>query len=302
MLSLSTMWAQQPRFEGEPRRFAETAKALGFTHVEINYAMPPEVVDELGRGSVLPVSSVHQPCPRVRHGNTWSHDLNLASLDDAERQAALDYALGTIDLAATVGAGAVVVHLGAIGNGIRPEERRLREHYGDERLSASELARLRQDLVEWRAGAAPPCFDLARRVLDRLAERARLRGVVIGLEDRYQYHETPSIDELEILLAEHDPATVGYWHDTGHAEVMHRLGLVDREAWLARYGSRTVGSHLHDVDGVTDHRAPGEGDAEWDHLARDLPPSALRVFEVNQHRPDEAVEHGIRLLTERRVL
>ena len=107
---------------------------------------------------------------------------------------------------------------------------------------------------------------------------------------------------MEILLAEHDPATVGYWHDTVHAEVMHRLGLVDREAWLARYGSRTVGSHLHDVDGVTDHRAPGEGDAEWDHLARDLPPSALRVFEVNQHRPDEAVEHGIRLLTERRVL
>ena len=113
---------------------------------------------------------------------------------------------------------------------------------------------------------------------------------------RYHYHEIPSLEETELLLADYEPGVAGYWHDVGHAEVMHRLGLGNREAWLDRLGPRTVGCHLHDVEGIGDHRAPGEGDVSWEYIARGLPAGALRVFEINQRRSDAAVRNALHLL------
>ena len=63
-----------------------------------------------------------------------------------------------------------------------------------------------------------------------------------------------------------------------------------------------VVSHLHDVDGIGDHRAPGHGDVEWGYIAAGLPPSALRVFEINQHQPADAVAGAIPFLRERGVV
>lgn len=301
-ISLSTMWSQQERFTGDPEAFAQTAKTLGFHRVEINYAMPPDVLETLGQARVLGVSSLHQPTPKVKHGGKWNYDLNLCSLDDDERETALAFALNTIDRAAEFGARAVVVHLGAVGDDMTPQERRLRQLYDSGVREGGEVEGLRADLIAWRRRESPPYFGTARRVLAALADRARARGVVVGLEDRYHYHEIPSLDETAALLAEHEPSVVGYWHDVGHAEVMHRLGLVQRERWLRELGSRTVGSHLHDVDGIGDHRAPGEGDVEWGYIAEGLPREALRVFEVNQRRSDEALRLGVALLREQGVI
>lgn len=295
-VALSTMWAQQDRFAGQPLAFAETARDLGFTHIEINYAMPPDVVDALAAGTVLPVSSLHQPAPRLDHGGRWNHDLNLASTDESERRAAIGYALQTIEIAADCGAAAVVVHLGGVGNVRRPEESRLRALCAEGVAAGQEVEQLRGDLRAWREDAAPPYLAAARRSLGELAAHARRRGVVLGLEDRYNFHEIPSIDETAMLLLEHGPEAVGYWHDTGHAEVMHRLGLVERGEWLRRLGPRTVGTHINDVDGVTDHRAPGEGTSPWDALLAGLPDAAIRVFEINQHRPGEALRRGLEVI------
>lgn len=295
-VALSTMWAQQERFEGKPLAFAETARDLGFTHIEINYAMPPDVVDVLGAGTVLPVSSLHQPAPKLDHGGRWNYDLNLASTDETERRAAIGYAMQTIEIAAEVGARAVVVHLGGIGSVRRPEESRLRALCAEGVSSGDEVERLRANLRAWREASAPPYLAAARRSLSELATHARRRGVVLGLEDRFNFHEIPSIDETAMLLLEHGPEAVGYWHDTGHAEVMHRLGMVERGDWLRRLGSRTVGTHINDVDVVTDHRAPGEGTSPWDELLAGLPDTAIRVFEINQHRPDEALRRGLEVI------
>ncbi|MDZ4277695.1 MAG: hypothetical protein U1B78_01005, partial [Dehalococcoidia bacterium] len=103
-------------------------------------------------------------------------------------------------------------------------------------------------------------------------------------------------------LVGHRPAVVGYWHDVGHAEVQARLGYVDKRAWLDMLGPRTLGCHLHDVDGIGDHRAPGLGDVEWDYIASGLPPDALRVFEINQREPAGAVAGAISFLRGRGVV
>ena len=87
---------------------------------------------------------------------------------------------------------------------------------------------------------------------------------------------------------------------TAHAAA--RLGMIDIGAWFPRLSSRTIGSHLHDVDGIADHRAPGNGDVDWSYIAAGLPPEALRVFEIDQRQPDDKVAAALPFLRERGVV
>ena len=100
-----------------------------------------------------------------------------------------------------------------------------------------------------RAALAPTHLEPARRSLAALAAHAEARDVTLGIESRLLFHEFPLPQELATLLADHDPAVVGYWHDVGHVEVHHRLGLTDRGTWFDLLGDRIVGVHLHDVRG-----------------------------------------------------
>ena len=86
------------------------------------------------------------------------------------------------------------------------------------------------------------------------------------------------------------------------AERGDRLGLIDRHAWFPRLTRSTIGTHLHDVDGIGDHRAPGAGDVDWAYIAAGLPKTALRVFEIDQRQPDEMVAQAPQFLRERGVL
>mgnify|MGYP003337577010 CR=1 FL=1 len=59
------------------------------------------------------------------------------------------------------------------------------------------------------------------------------------------------------------------WDTMKHAvEVLERLGLAPKDRWLDEHASRCVGAHIHDVDGLADHRAPGHGTADWDFIAQ----------------------------------
>ena len=76
--------------------------------------------------------------------------------------------------------------------------------------------------------------------------------------------------------------------------IFARLGLVPLESWFTLVGDRLTGAHLHDVDGLRDHRAPGiRGGIDFAGLATRLPPSALRTFEIDQHESDEAVAQAV---------
>jgi len=55
-------------------------------------------------------------------------------------------------------------------------------------------------------------------------------------------------------------------------------------------------------DGLGDHRPPGHGTADWDYIARLLPPHIPRVLEINQRTPEEDVAASIPFLRARGVL
>jgi sugar phosphate isomerase/epimerase len=301
--ALSTMWAQQERFRGHMDDFARTAAAAGYDAIEPSHSTDREGLETLLRCAVLPLSSLHAPTPRERDARgRWNGDLNLAALDEEERRAALDATCRTIDYAVRAGAPAVVVHLGACGNHPLPAETQLRNLYRAGITSGAECDRLRAEAAEDRAELAAVHMPQAARSLEALAEYGAQWGVAIGLENRLHYHEIPRFDEAQALLTPYPAGVAGYWHDVGHAEVLDRLGLVEKHAWLDTNGPRTIGSHLHDVRGILDHRAPGNGDVDWSYILAGLPETALRTFEIDQHEPQELLSPALRFLIDNGVM
>ncbi len=195
-----------------------------------------------------------------------------------------------------------MVHLGAIAGGPLRGERALRRLFERGQSAGEEWEAAVDEAVRERAERAPASLARARRSLTELARAATERGVTIGLECRLHHHEIPLPAEASELLAEHPPEVAGYVHDVGHAEVQHRLGLTDRGAWLDLLGERVVESHVSDVRGLLDHRAPGAGDVDFAWLAARLPASALRTLEINQHEADDDLASGLALLAEAGVV
>ncbi|MDO9444430.1 MAG: sugar phosphate isomerase/epimerase, partial [Dehalococcoidia bacterium] len=304
--ALSTMWAMQPRFVRDLQRFMERAEELGYRGIEINHSMDAEQAGAILGYRSLPTTSVHAPAPLERHATKgWNRELNLASTDEEERALAVQFHLRSIALAADAGASVLAVHLGGVGARLLDGERRLRSMYDRRAVMAEEWDHAVDATVRERAERAAPWLAAATRSLDEMAEVASRAGVTLAIETRLHYHEIPLPQELATLLAGYPLTVAGYLHDVGHAEVQHRLGVTDRGAWWDLLGDRLALIHLHDVRGLLDHRAPGNGDVDYAWLAarvRAANPSALRTFEIDQHESDEDVASGLRLLIDAGVV
>lgn len=294
IFALSTMWSQG-RFKNDGDEhddmvaFGRKAAEIGFGHAEINYVIPPAGVNALIESGHVAFSSVHSPCPRVKSpSGRMSEQLNLASKEETERREAVEVARASIDTAVRANAKYLVVHLGGIDH-VFDEEKRLRKLFDEGTRDGEDVERLRKSAKEKRARLAPEFLPHARQSLAEIAEYAAAKGVTIGLENRYHYHEFPDPDEMALLLAEYSNDVAGFWIDLGHTEVLDRLGLVPHTRWLNELSQRCVGSHVHDTDGLADHRAPGHGTADWEHYAAKLPPHVPRVYEINQRQPEEWV-------------
>ena len=290
-LALSTMFAQQERF-ADGAVFARFAAESGYDAIEISHSTSEGKLLQVLAAGHLPVTSVHQPAPWLRHhdGRGNSH-LNLASTDPDERQAAIDHARVSIEWAGRIGASRLVVHLGQVTH-VRemfPEELEMRQLFDGGRSDDEHFPELRDAAIRKRRAEAEPFVVAARESLVELVRAAEPHGVAIGLENRYHYHEIPHPHEYEEILDGLAPEQAGYWHDTGHAEVLHRLGFIDRHAWLPALGPRAIGAHLHDVRGIGDHRSPGDGDVEWGYITAGLAHLPSFTLEINQHQSDELV-------------
>ena len=283
--------------------FAARTADLGFPNIEINYVIPPDGVETLLETNHVAVSSVHSPCPRVSVKDGRKSDaLNLAATDEEERTLAVERALASIDIATRAGASLLVVHLGGIDRAIFDEERQLRKLYDAGTRDGEEVDALRTKAVQRRRDEGPKFFPHAKRSLAEIAEYGAANGVAIGLENRLHYHEFPDVDEQHELLAGYPPDVAGFWIDIGHVEVLDRLGFVPRHRWLSELADRCIGAHVHDVDGLADHRAPGQGTADWDHYRDKLPTEIPRIFEINQKIAENEVADSIPFLRQRGIL
>ena len=312
LASLSTMWGVQDEFKTDMGKFMNVARQLGFGAIEVNHSMTNAQIKELISNNSLPITGVHGPAPLKNHrGRGENRGLNLAAIDEQERLIAVADHLKSIKLASEVGAQHVVVHLGHVGTGLLPSERELRLTYKRNNSSIpSEAVDTIQMAKSERAAQAEKYFENAQRSLAALALEADKSGVTLGIETRLHYHEIPLPSAYEVLLSIYPKNVVGYLHDVGHAEVQHRLGLVDRDAWWSvedefSPGKSLIGLHIHDVDGLQDHVAPGVGSVNFDWLRDQIVkhnPYASITFEIEQRQSPDRVREGLKITQEKGIV
>ncbi len=133
------------------------------------------------------------------------------------------------------------------------------------------------------------------RSLDELIPYAASRGMRLRLENRPMSKVLNFEDLGEILFWYADDA-VGYWHDTGHAQVQEALGFTPQAEWLRACGHWLIGAHLHDEAYLEVHLASGEGAVDWHGLAPLMPADVLRVIETNHAVSTESLCAGIEYL------
>ena len=298
-VALSTMWAKD-RFD-DMAEFAAEAKEFGFSHVEINASVSPQGLSELVETSI-PISSIHSPSPAVLSSRGVPvADLSLSSLEANEREEAVSFAKKTIDLASQLGARAVVLHMGEVPIDLSLDHE-LRRLYQQNLTQSEKYNEVRRGLTHQRISKAPPYLEAARKSLEELSEYSRDKGIMLGVETRFYFHEMPNIDEMEELLRQVEGGLVGYWHDVGHAEVNQRLGFTSHEEWLSRFRDRMIGIHLHDVLGIRDHRPPGKGDVNWNMVAEYVPQEALKVCEIAEWNEAEQIRGVVDFLQKQGIL
>ena len=270
----------------------EQVRALGFAQIELSHIVTPAMLEGLQAGDIS-VSSVHFPAPTVAHPHdSRPAEVLISSPDPALRSWAVKQCRRSIDLAAELGGKTVCIHAGRIRVPAHLEWVLYQRYYGGYQGTIIYQQAL-DDLLAARAANAEPYFSAIRRSLQELARYAQQAGVRLGVETRLHIYEIPSLQEAQIILAEHDPAVLGHWHDVGHVQVQANLGVASQAAWLEACGSRTVAAHLHDTRGLRDHLIPGHGDSDFALVAAHLPADALRVCELDWYFSADEIRDGV---------
>lgn len=287
-LSISTAYwtLREPRPTGDA--IAEGCLRLGLRSLELDYRVSRGQLRQL-RGRLGPsglgVSSIHHPfpCPDgVPPSRADEMGPRFSSLDAEERRAAVKQAGEGLAHAEGFGAGALVLHLGDVAMDSGPDPRSLEAMARAGRRETPAYEEAKAAVLEARRAAARRHVDAVLSSLDRLASEALRRGVRLGLENRYHAEQIPDLDELDLLFRTLDGAPLAYWHDTGHAAAGAALGLLASPTEpLERFGSRLAGLHLHDAEGLDDHRAPGEGSVDFAAVAGRVPEGAALVLELH---------------------
>ena len=304
MLALSTTW--QPGSSTTAETMFEAFTHLGIKCVELSYQTSENQYQQLKRllkPSGLKVVSIHNffpipPAKSVKKDSKGGGDLFLlSSQDDEERQRAIRYTTKTIEHAAEMDAAAVVLHCGVVE--MNHEMQVLYQYVNSNRLDSEEAQIFIRNKLRERYCRKPQHMDCLLASLDHLVGVAEKQGVLLGLENRYHYHELPGLDDFKVIFAQFKGAPIGYWHDTGHAHANETLGLIPRESLLQFYSDELIGVHLHDAIGLSDHIPPGNGEIDFAELKPFLKFDTIKVIELKSGIPASEVSEGIKFVREK---
>lgn len=292
-VSISTAWARGQEFAHHADFFA-LAHELGFKGFELARYTPPGMREDIHPGQ-YEIVSVHYPC--ILPSDITRQQLSgvhLSSPDGEGRRIAIRLAKETIDLASEFGAKAVVLHL---MEGDRVLGEILRDLHETKGPHSVEFRAAKGHLMVSRARNQEKALPLVVESLEELSAYASERGTKLGLENRVSPSHIPAYEELDLLLDMFADRGVGYWHDTGHAQIQQNLGFVEQEEWLRSFGSGLVGLHIHDTFGVRDrHLAPGTGEVDFAKVLSHLPEEVILVCEVGGAASQRELVAGLEYL------
>jgi len=294
MYSFSTCWNSHRHTDG--RALLREIHALGFDHAELSHgirvSLLPGIFEAVDAGDIK-ISSLHNFCPLPMGVNHAAPNLyKFSSANPRERENAWRHTLKTIETAARVHAQVVVLHLGEIE--MKEYTDKLVAMAQDGQKGTPKYEKLCAELLEKREEKKIEAVDLAGEMLGRLAAEAEKRGLKLGIENRAALEEIPLEDDFPFLLREFNRPGVGYWHDTGHAQIKENLGFISHVMHLESLAERLLGFHIHDVEFPgRDHRPPGRGMIDFADLKPSVKPQHIKVFEFSPSLTEEEARQGV---------
>lgn len=293
--SLSTMWSigKFPTLAD----FFEFARRTGFTRIELNHKINSTMLEGINLGNYS-FSSIHEPCPADIPAEILAkQDWLVSSLNEQGRQEGVKAIQRSIDLAHSLRASTIIVHVGHIPLNISLEKQLYKLVKSGERNS-DEYLDIQGQMIDARVKLADLGMESIKKSLLELLVYASRFKIRLGVENRSHFREYPSPDELETLLGLGKPDQLGFIYDVGHAQQLSRLGFYPHDEWLKRFSTRIIGIHLHDVCGLNDHFAAGLGDVDFKKISTYLPENAVRTCEFDVMNTPEQVKSGLKFLFE----
>ena len=274
---------------------------LGFKRIELSHGirltLVPGILQAVEEGMVE-ISSVHNFCPLPSGFLHAAPNLFEPSTADSRERASWNrHTLQTLDFAVRVGVSRVVLHSGSVRFLLPSHHKKLGRWIRKSGLKAVELLEDSR-FVKKRDRAMKRIRKAAKATMQRVKERftqaiewAKERNVTLCIENREGLEEMPLDSGLGDFISELDaPGQIGYWHDTGHAQIKHQFGLLDHREHLCAVQTRLAGFHLHDVtaEGV-DHQPIGSGTVDFQMIAGFVRPEHVLVLELSPHVSPEDV-------------
>jgi len=295
MLGLSTVYLNDSSKNWDT--LLSSAKSLGYSAFELDVKTPASWLKDIkktvldGEAKIL---SVHNFCPLIEdvpHGRSvWGAYL-ITSEDEKERKKAVDLTKRSIETALEVGASAVVVHSGEVKVEFGGRDLfKLALEFG---IKSSMYKAHLDELIRLRASTRSRYLNNAIKSLEEIVTFASSSGMKIALENRFFLHEIPYKDEFGIIFDSIKSDRLGFWYDVGHAEIFVRMGFAESHKEIIEpYKNKIIGFHLHDVRGMRDHYAPGEGEIDFSQFYQYMNPFVIKIIEAHPYSSKEAIANA----------
>ncbi|ODS31755.1 MAG: Xylose isomerase-like TIM barrel [Candidatus Scalindua rubra] len=297
MLGISTVWKSGELKDGQ--KLLECFTRLGFRDIELEYRISGDtyigIRKFLEKEKSLKIVSIHNffPVPEITE-NGGADVFALSSEDNEERALAVKYTIRTMQKAAEIGAGVVVLHLGMVPmDTVKQELFRL---YDTGKIGSDEHRKVLEEVKVLREGKKGKTLDMMLMSMDGIQKAAEKYDVDVGIENRYYFRECPNFEELGVILEKFGNGRIGYWHDTGHAKVQENLGILQPNQLLEAYGRYLIGVHLHDATGYVDHQVPGAGKVDFDLLKKYLKKDTIKILEIHPRETEKDLMDGVDFL------
>ena len=276
---------------------------LGFEYIELSHGIRITLVPGILRAieeGIVKVSSTHNFCPLPTGVNQAAPNLfEPSDLNAREQGLWLRHTKRSIDFAVQVNSTALVCHLGSVQFLWRNPGRMLASYIKRHPKADIPHGRRYQAVLEKAqeklGKRIEPYWERSKESVQQVLQYAAERGVRLGLENREKLEELPVDEDLADYFAMLPlDASVGYWHDTGHADIKESMGLINHRAQLEKMAERTIGFHLHDVGpDWEDHQALGVGHVNFEMISEFWRPEHILVVELSPRVPVEGVRSSL---------
>jgi sugar phosphate isomerase/epimerase len=297
MLAFSTCWNNSRHTDGEAM-IAEIVE-LGFSWIELSHGMTVAKLPGIRRAHeacMFRCAGVHNYFPSPVEVMIDAPDAyEFTSHRAPDRERAMMMTKKTIELAGEFGARYVVLHMGSVPMRTAKWTKVLTEMVREGEGRSAAYVKHKQAMVKKREKLGPLYFQRAMAALEELVPLAEAAGVRLAVESRSRYEDVPTEREM-LRLQDHfgDCPWVGYWHDFGHVQLKHNLGVTDHAQWLETISPHVIGGHVHDVEWpARDHRVPFSGELEYAGLLQWFPDDCPLVWELSPTREAEEIRSAL---------